>query len=97
MVTSQNEWRSIQNILETALQLEKDVNQSLLKLVATAEEHNDAQLADYISSDFLGEQVESISTLARYLTKLNRVGGDGLGLYLLDQEVGNDVDKRNSA
>ncbi|RKP05555.1 ferritin-like superfamily [Thamnocephalis sphaerospora] len=90
------EWRSAQNVLETALQLEKDVNQSLLKLQALGDENNDPQLCDFIESHFLSEQVDAISELSHYVTKLNRVGGDGLGLYMLDQEIGSAVDAKKN-
>ncbi|KAI9594992.1 ferritin-like superfamily [Syncephalis fuscata] len=79
----ESEWRSAQNTLESALQLEKDVNQSLLKLHSLSDENSDAQLCDFLETHFLTEQVDAISSLSHYVTKLNRVGGDGLGLYLL--------------
>lgn len=70
------------------LQLEKDVNKSLLQVHRAASESEDAQMCDYLEGHFLTEQVESIKKLADLLTKLNRVGSEGLGLYLLDKEVG---------
>ncbi|CAG8517988.1 764_t:CDS:1 [Ambispora leptoticha] len=80
-------WTSAKVALETALQLEKDVNKSLLNLHKIAEEQNDPQLCDYLESEFLGEQVVAIKKLADFVTQLNRVGGDGLGLYLFDQDL----------
>ncbi|KAF9961145.1 fts3-like protein [Mortierella alpina] len=73
--------------IEITLQMEKDVNKSLLNLHAIAEENNDPQLCDYIESEFLEEQVGAIKKIADLVSQLNRVGGDGLGLYLWDQEL----------
>jgi ferritin heavy chain len=81
------EWKSAQNAIEASLQLEKDVNKSLLNMTALAEDQGDFQLDNFLKSQFLSEQVESIEELSKMLTQLNRVGGDGLGLYLWDQEL----------
>ncbi|KAG9290442.1 hypothetical protein G9A89_007173 [Geosiphon pyriformis] len=80
-------WSSAKEALEAVLQLEKDVNKSLLNLHKIAGEQNDPQLCDYIESTFLSEQVEAIKKIADYVTQLNRTGGDGLGLYLFDQDL----------
>ena len=40
-----------------ALQLERDVNQSLLELHDLAEKNADAQFSDFIEGEFLKEQV----------------------------------------
>jgi hypothetical protein len=62
-----------------AIQLQLDVNKSLLNLHKIAEENNDPQLCDFIESEYLEEQVEAIKKIADLVTQLNRVGGDGLG------------------
>lgn len=81
------EWSSAKNAVEFVLNLEKDVNKSILHLTSVAEEQNDPQMADWLTSIFLSEQVKSISELSHMITQLNRVGGDGLGLYLWDQNL----------
>lgn len=81
------EWKSAQNAIEASLQLEKDVNKSLLNLTALAEDTGDFQLDNFLKSKFLAEQVSSIEEFSKMLTQLNRVCGDGLGLYLWDQEL----------
>ena len=55
------------NAMETALSLEKAVNQSLLALQKTALDHGDAQMCDFIEGEFLKEQVEGIQKLAGYM------------------------------
>lgn len=71
--------------IESALQLEKDVNKSLLRIESLAEEQNDAEFVMHLRTNFLKEQVSSIEDISKLITQLNRVGGDTLGLYLFDQ------------
>ncbi|CEG84193.1 Putative Ferritin [Rhizopus microsporus] len=80
------DWKSAKNAVESALQLEKDVNHSLLKLHKIADSNSDPQMCDFIEGNFLGEQVEAIKKLSDMVTQLNRVG-EGLGLYLWDQQL----------
>lgn len=82
------ELKSARHALETALQMEKEINKSLLALHQVAEDSNDPQFSDFIEGNFLSEQVESMKQLADMLTTLNRVGNDGLGLFLFDKDVG---------
>lgn len=70
--------------LRAAFQLERDVNQSLIKLHRLASEMHDAHLTDFIEEHFLDEQVESIKKLADYITNMER-NGDGLGQYMFDK------------
>jgi ferritin heavy chain len=76
-----------QDALQTALDLEKKVNQSLLDLHRVAGTHNDANLCDYLESEFLNEQVEAIKELGDKITQLKRAGPAGLGEYLFDQKL----------
>lgn len=82
-----DEWGNGLNSLETALDLEKKVNDSLLALHALASSKNDAHLTDFLEEEFLDEQVESIKKLADHITKLKRAGPVGLGEYLFDKDL----------
>ncbi|KAF9581224.1 hypothetical protein BGW38_001844 [Lunasporangiospora selenospora] len=82
-----SDWTSAKNAVESALQLEKDMNKNLLRMESTAEEQNDVQFASELRTFFLKEQVDSVATFSKLITQLNRVGGDGLGLQLLDQTI----------
>lgn len=53
---------------------------------AVASEYNDSNFVDFLETEYLKEQVDSISELANHVTKLERVG-DGLGVYIFDQEL----------
>jgi len=79
-------WGSGLEAVQAALLLEKSVNQSLLEMHGVASARGDPQMADFIESHFLTEQVESIKQLSDYVTKLKRVG-PGVGEFLFDKEL----------
>ncbi|KAF2319162.1 hypothetical protein GH714_013650 [Hevea brasiliensis] len=60
--------------MELALSLEKLTNEKLLNLHSVAEQNHDAQLTDFIESEFLAEQVEAIKKISEYVAQLRRVG-----------------------
>lgn len=70
--------------MELALSLEKLTNEKLLKLHSVADKNHDPQLADFIESEFLEEQVEAIKKISEYVTQLRRVG-KGHGVWHFDQ------------
>ncbi|XP_002160295.1 soma ferritin [Hydra vulgaris] len=84
VIAPQNEWSSHISALEDALTLEKKVNQSLLDLHMIATKYNDPHLSDYLESEFLNEQVDSINQISKLLTNAKRCG-DGLGIYQFDK------------
>ncbi|PAA89803.1 hypothetical protein BOX15_Mlig013444g1 [Macrostomum lignano] len=79
-------WGSMLEAMQDALQLERDVNQSLLDLHKVASKHEDAHLTDYLEGEFLTEQVDAIEKISGYITQLKRVG-TGLGEYIFDHEA----------
>lgn len=85
-----DEWGNALGSLETALDLEKRVNQSLLDLHALATSRNDPHLTDFIESEFLNEQVEAIKELSDMITQLKRAGPVGLGEYIFDKDLKKD-------
>ncbi|XP_020236792.1 ferritin-2, chloroplastic [Cajanus cajan] len=60
--------------MELALSLEKLTNEKLLHVHSVASRNNDPQLADFIESEFLYEQVKSIKKIAEYVAQLRLVG-----------------------
>ncbi|XP_046394364.1 soma ferritin-like [Ischnura elegans] len=80
-------WNSPLKAMQFALFMEKRVNQSLLTLHELGSRHGDAQFCDFLESEFLQEQVESIKELGDYITNIKRVGGEGLGIYMFDREL----------
>merc|ERR1712212_462478 len=81
------DWSTALKGLQAALDLEKQVNQSLLNLHNLASSKNDAHLTGYLEGEFLNEQVEAIKELSDMITKLKRAGASGLGEYLFDQDL----------
>merc|ERR1712108_97536 len=81
------EWGTPLEAMEAALELEKTVNQSLLDLHKAAGDKGDGPLCDFLESEYLGEQVEGIKSIGDLITKMKRAG-DGLGLHLIDKEMG---------
>merc|ERR1712113_373525 len=79
--------RSPIEAMEAALELEKTVNQSLLDLHKVAGDKGDGHLCDFLESEYLAEQVEGIKAIGDLIVKMKRAG-DGLGLYLIDKEMG---------
>lgn len=72
--------------MELTLSLEKLVNEKLLNLHSVADRNNDPQLADFIESEFLEEQVEAIKKIAEYVSQL-RLVGKGHGVWHFDQRL----------
>ncbi|KAL2317094.1 hypothetical protein Fmac_030970 [Flemingia macrophylla] len=70
--------------MELALSLEKLTNEKLLNLHRVANKNGDVQLADFVESEFLGEQVEAIKRISEYVAQLRRVG-QGHGVWHFDQ------------
>lgn len=66
------------------MSLEKLTNEKLLHLHSIADRSNDPQLADFIESEFLIEQVEAIKKISEYVAQLRRVG-KGHGVWHFDQ------------
>ncbi|XP_045433936.1 ferritin light chain-like [Pipistrellus kuhlii] len=70
---SHNEWDKTQDAMEAALALEKNLNQSLLKLHALSSAHKDPQLSYFLEKHFLNEQVNLIKKMGDQLTNFHRV------------------------
>merc|ERR1712002_1394461 len=82
------EWGTPLEAMEAVLELEKTVNQSLLDLHKCADSEGDAHLCDFLEAEYLGEQVDGIKSIGDWIVKIKRAG-DGLGLHLVDKEIGN--------
>jgi len=71
---------------EAALQLEKQVNESLLGLHKIADNNNDYQMMDFIEGEYLKEQVEAQKELGDMIRNLKRCGS-GLGVFEFDKTL----------
>ena len=77
----------VKRSFEIALDLEKQVYNSLLQLHKAAEDANDPQFADFIESEYLEEQVEAISEIEKYISMLVRIGEDGHGIWEFNNKL----------
>jgi len=84
---SLQEWGCALDALQAALDLEKQVNQSLLELHATASANTDPHLTKLLEDEYLEEQVESLKQIGDMITRLKRAGPSGLGEYMFDKEL----------
>jgi ferritin heavy chain len=80
------EWNSAIEMFQLALVMESQINQCLLDLHKLADNQGDTHCCDFIESTFLSDQVDSAKQLSDLITQLKRCG-DGVGLYLFDQNL----------
>ncbi|XP_066488913.1 ferritin heavy chain A-like [Tiliqua scincoides] len=82
-----DEWGTSLDALQSALQLEKKVNQALLDLHKLATVKGDPHLCDFLESKYLEVQVQAIKRLGDHLTNLKCLGvpETGMGEYLFDE------------
>ena len=55
-----SDWGTGLEAMQSALELEKHVNQALLDLHKIADSHGDAQMCDFIEANYLTEQVSNL-------------------------------------
>lgn len=82
-----SDWQTPLNIAQAALAMERDVNERLLKLYSMASKYDDPSLEHFLEEYYLREQVDDIKHAADMVTRLQRAGTEGLGLYLFDREL----------
>lgn len=83
-------YESALDAMSHALKIEVDVNDKLLTLHKAASATGDAQLCDFLESNYLEEQVEAIKFVATVVRKLIRTG-PGLGEFMVDKEMANEA------
>ncbi|XP_041033502.1 ferritin, higher subunit-like isoform X2 [Carcharodon carcharias] len=82
-----DEWGNGLEAMQRALQMEKNVNQSLLDLHKLSSRNIDPHLCDFLKTHYLDEQVKMIKKLGDHITNLKRLGAPerGMGEYLFDK------------
>ena len=80
-------WESALHAVEFQLELEQSIHKALLELIKIADTHGDSQLTDFIEGEYLKEQVEVEKEVGDMITKIKRVGTEGLGLHIIDKEL----------
>ena len=69
------------------LEHERKVTAMINNLYAMAEAEHDYATRDKLNW-FVSEQVEEEETTKQYIDKFKLIGENGMGLYMLDQELG---------
>ncbi|XP_075045976.1 ferritin heavy chain B-like [Mixophyes fleayi] len=82
-----DEWGSTVDAMQTALNLEKTVNQATLDLHNVATDRKDPHLCDFLESEPMREHVEHIKKYGNHITNLKRLDAprNGMGEYLFDK------------
>jgi len=80
-----DEWGTGLDAMKAALELEKQVNQSIIDLHRLAGEKGDNHMTQFLD-EFLDEQVNGMKEIADHVTQLTRAG-TGLGEFLYDKEL----------
>jgi len=82
----ENAGNDVISSFKKALDMEQTVYAHLLQVHTVAEERNDPQFADFIESEYLGEQVEALNEISKHISQLKRIGEDGHGVWNFAQE-----------
>ena len=93
----QNEFDSIAEAFELALDHEKIVTERINKLMDLAIEESNHAVIGFLDW-FVKEQIEEEASMDTILTKLKRIDGNYQGIYMLDKELGmrqSDLDPNN--
>lgn len=80
-------WESPLHIFEETLKHEKIVTSHINKLVALTREENDYATESFLKW-YIDEQVEEECTTVGIIEALKNINGNGLGVYMLDKELG---------
>lgn len=83
----ETEWDTPVEAFAATLAHERKVTALINNLYAIAEEEHDYASRDQLNW-FVAEQVEEEETAQSYIDKFKMVGDNGMGIYMLDQELG---------
>lgn len=79
---------AVMDAFVAALDLEKTVNENLLNLHKIGTEHDDPQFTDFLEGEYLKEQVEANYELAKVITQLKLINGNGHGIWQFNKHFG---------
>uniref|UniRef100_A0A0M3I2K5 Ferritin n=2 Tax=Ascaris TaxID=6251 RepID=A0A0M3I2K5_ASCLU len=80
-----DDWGSVRDAFEDALELEKALNASFMHLHTIAETTDDSHLSDFVEEDLLEPQVKQMKEMGDLLSEV-KMAGPGLGEYLFERE-----------
>ncbi len=82
-----HDFASYNSLFETSLEHEKKVTASIHEIMKLASDNNDFRTLNLLQW-FVDEQLEEEKQMQTILDKLKLIGKDGVGLYMLDSELG---------
>lgn len=85
-------YQDVGEIFKSVLKAEEDITKAILDLANLAEKEGD-QLTHNFLEWFLEEQREEIASATAILDKIKLTGTSGVGLYMLDTELGSRVNE----
>lgn len=85
-----NDYKSLLEVFETALQHEKKVTMRIYNLMDLAQQEREHATISMLHW-FIDEQVEEENTMKEIITKIKRLGENSHGLYMLDDQLGQRV------
>lgn len=85
-----NDYKSLSEAFETALQHEKKVTTRIYNLMDLAQQEKEHATISMLHW-FIDEQVEEENTMKEIITKIKRLGENSHGLYMLDDQLGQRV------
>lgn len=85
------EWESPLKAFEQAVEHEKYITKSIYSILELARAENDHATANFLQW-FVKEQVEEEAQVELIVRKLSKVGDSGIGLYMMDRELGSRED-----
>jgi ferritin len=81
-----NDFNSLEEAINTALEHEKIVTDRIYKLMDLAQEEKEYATISFLKW-FVDEQIEEMGMFKKLLQNLKRVGASGNGLIMLDKEL----------
>ncbi|MFT9849306.1 ferritin [Aneurinibacillus sp. REN35] len=87
MEAPRNEFASVVDVFRAAYEHEQVVTKRIYHLADLAAQEREHATSSFLNW-FIDEQIEEEATFSSILKKLERIGGDGNALYMLDDELG---------
>ncbi|WP_425447794.1 ferritin [Dethiothermospora halolimnae] len=82
-----NDYTSVLEVFESALEHERKVTERIYKLMDTATEEREHATISMLKW-FIDEQVEEENSMKDIIARLKRLGDNSHGLYMMDKELG---------
>ena len=83
----QNNFKSVTDVFKDALEHEQSVTKRIYAIMDIAQDEKEHATQNFLNW-FVGEQVEEEATMKGIIKRLERLGNDNHGLFMLDKELG---------